>query len=175
MTVSFGAITRGTGKIFTTVFAPVPQGGRLAEARTRGGNPLPSAVFPKETNRYVVVLPVLHSEIVLTVRVLDANGGCVEEAHRSFGHALTAMKSKANTFLKNADALSIRNIDSRVSPEESEVVVTHIVANGDGDGRAKPIQWSAERKPSCPPKPTLMRITRFAYSTFRERTWRSTG
>ncbi len=139
MAIAFGAITRGTGKIFATVSASVPQEGRLAtEARTRGGNPLPSAVFPKEKNRYVVVLPVLHAEIVLTVRVLDGNGSCIEEAHRSFGHALTAVKSKANTFLRNADALSIRNIDSRVSLEEPEVTVTHVIANGDDDGRVKP-------------------------------------
>ena len=130
MTLSFGNVTRGTGKVYQEIFAEVPDGCSLrAESRVGRGAEVPCNVLSvnRRVHRYVVVVPALLLAQTVCVRVLDGSGSVVESAERKISHSVAALTSKFNTFKKTEGIEDIRNFDLRGCPEEAHVECTHFI------------------------------------------------
>lgn len=134
MTLSFGNVTRGTGKVYQEIFAEVPDGCSLrAESRVGRGAEVPCNVLSvnRRVHRYVVVVPALLLAQTVSVRVLDGSGSVVESAERKISHSVAALTSKFNTFKKTEGIEDIRNFDLRGCPEEAHVECTHFIPETD--------------------------------------------
>lgn len=134
MTLSFGNVTRGTGKVYQEFFAEVPDGCSLkADSRVGKGAEVPCNVLSvnKRVHRYVVVVPALLLAQTVSIRVLDGSGTVVESAERKISHSVAALTSKINTFKKTEGIEDIRNFDLRGCPEEAHVECTHFIPEMD--------------------------------------------
>lgn len=134
MTLSFGNVTRGTGKVYQEIFAEVPDGCSLrAESRVGRGAEVPCNVLSvnRRVHRYVVVVPALLLAQTVSIRVLDGSGSVVESAERKISHSVAALTSKFNTFKKTEGIEDIRNFDLRGCPEEAHVECTHFIPETD--------------------------------------------
>lgn len=134
MTLSFGSVTRGTGKVYQEFFAEVPDGCSLkADSRVGKGAEVPCNVLSvnRRVHRYVVVVPALLLAQTVSIRVLDGSGNVVESAERKISHSVAAMTSKFNTFKKTEGIEDIRNFDLRGCPEEAHVECTHFIPEMD--------------------------------------------
>lgn len=135
MTLSFGNVTRGTGKVYQEFFAEVPEGYSLkAESRVGKGAEVPCNVLSvnKRVHRYVVVVPALLLAQTVSIRVIDGSGNVVESAERKISHSVAALTSKFNTFKKTEGIEDIRNFDLRGCPEEAHVVCTNLIPESNG-------------------------------------------
>lgn len=134
MTMEFGAITRGRGKIFQLIRTDCPAGHTLrATSELAGGRAMPAFVVPgRRAGERVLVLAVMAKAQRVTVELVDPAGQVVERKAETIGHAYAALQSKYNTYRKDPDALGIRNIDCRPMLEESLMDAGPLVEDGDG-------------------------------------------
>jgi GT2 family glycosyltransferase len=129
--ITFGAVTRGTGKIFILLETQIPENATLTSySKTSTNKTIPTALIPLDKkNQFVLVLPILTVNQTVTVQAHDANKQVLAIAEKVFKHGLSAAKSKLNTLFRNSNALRIRNIDSKLSASESNLTVNNIVDN----------------------------------------------
>jgi len=134
MTMEFGAITRGRGKIFQLIRTDCPAGHTLrATSELAGGRAMPAFVVPgRRAGERVLVLAVMAKAQRVTVELVDPEGRVAERKAETIGHAYAALHSKYNTYRKDPDALGIRNIDCRPMLEESLMGAGPLVEDGDG-------------------------------------------
>lgn len=127
--MEFGTITRGSGKIYILLLADCPDGGRIvAESAVQGAGTVPAIVCEKDATQgeYVLILPLLHADQVVTVRALNSGGEVVGEASRKVRHLTSALTAKYNTLNKTPGVNEIRNFDRVPRREVSYIVPNHI-------------------------------------------------
>ncbi len=136
--MKFGIITRGDKKIYISLTASCPKGGRLlAESYAKGAGVVPALIATRDETRgeYVLILPALRVGQEVMVRVLDADGTIVDTAKRNFGHFASAFSSKFNTFSKKSMVDDIRNFDRYGRSDVSEIELKRLCAFGpEADG-----------------------------------------
>lgn len=122
--MKFGVMTRGNQKIYILLTVNCPDEGRVViDSRLKNGQPLPALVLEKDRVRgkYVLVVPLLHSDQKVTVSVFDVQGTLIEKSSKVVGHFSSALKGKSNTLFKVQGVKEIRNFDLLSRHDCSEI------------------------------------------------------
>ena len=132
--LSFGSVTRGGGKIYTSI-AVEGDAGRASSFRARStiqdGQMVPAKVVRFEDFN-VLVLPVLDVDQTANVEFLDERGAVLASGDRRYAAKLTMLESKKNTLLHDRTALAIRNCDCSPLASDVRVTVDRIMSDVDG-------------------------------------------
>lgn len=113
LSISFGDITRGSGKVYQLVDANLALGDSVEATAHANGAQVPcfvASLSPSDPGRLVVIVPAMKVRQDVTVRIVR-NGEILEEASKSLSHASAALTSKFNTLRKNVAVEQARNCD----------------------------------------------------------------
>ena len=129
LSISFGEVTRGSGKVYQLVDAEVAQGDTVEAVSSINGVEMPCFVAPlspSNPGHLAVVVPAMKTKQDIVVRIVR-NGEVLEEASKSLSHASAALNSKFNTFRKNTAVEGARNCD--VAGLASEARIQPVLAS----------------------------------------------
>ena len=131
--IGFGAVTRGSGKIFSAIELSPELAGQDLSARSEvdGGLAVPAKIVESD-GRKVLVIPVLSVDQMVTVEARDEGGRLLASNAKKFTPTAAKLQSQKNTLLKNAAANAIRNCDSRSLPHDGRVDVQWAIRDVDG-------------------------------------------
>lgn len=123
--MKLGTTVRGSQKVYFLFNAHCPDGGSIrADSKVMGGDNVPALVLAKdaEHDEYVLVLPLLHADQVVTIRIFDDQGSVIEEKSKIVRHLSNALAGKLNTLSKAPGIEKIRNFDSLARPDVSRII-----------------------------------------------------
>lgn len=134
--ISFGEITRGSGKIFVYVRISASLADRhlapRVSAKVDDGAPVPALLLQNPTSvAYVVVLPILSTRQNVRVSFQDASGAEVAHAERSLSAQEAKRLSQINTLTHNKVALRIRNADEAWNTGSADIELSEIHPDGE--------------------------------------------
>ncbi len=132
VSITFGKVTRGGGKVFIGVDAPGAARLEATSRREGDGQPLPATVLTLDGS-HVACVPVLGCAQRLSVSVLDESGAVVATASKTVGHLRSKLASSVNTLRHDARAERIRNADRKAAPAGAHLSLDELLPDGDVD------------------------------------------
>lgn len=133
--VTFGGITRGSGKIYQEILACLPEGTHLESLSCSSDGdhiPLPSLVIEQmgRPGSFVLLVAVLSITQTVTIRIVDGNGTAILKAEETLDPALTKLRGQLNTLAKK-DVTRIRNCDRQALPGTARLAVCDVINDRD--------------------------------------------
>lgn len=135
MEVRFGALSRGSGKVYIhlDVIGLPEEHDVTAIAQTAEGLPVPArVVWSQAAGAYVLVLSSLSVTQVAHVLVKDAQGDVLGSFETQVKARNANLTSKINTVTRNAEALSVRNADQHLRTLSMNLTADKLVQDVDG-------------------------------------------
>lgn len=132
--VKIADFTRGNGKLYATVHTDKKLEGLqlVAQSVTEAGDEVPAKILNVH-GQHVLVLPLLLNTQTVTIKVKDVLGAVCGGTVAEIDPKKVKLRSQVNTFTHNQKALSIRNCDDEVIPEDTRVIVDHVIDDVNGD------------------------------------------
>ncbi len=135
MAVKFGRITRGRGKIYRLLHvSELPAQGRLqVRSATSTRRDVPAKVVPYgHDGDWLLIVPILSVAQTVTVEELDSDSAIINRSTCVITPRMAGLQSKANTFLKHADILGVRNFDAQALEGEWDIQLIRMVSTPKG-------------------------------------------
>ncbi|WP_303133240.1 glycosyltransferase family 2 protein [uncultured Olsenella sp.] len=132
MRLRYRQVTRGQGKIFQRLTVE-GKGSALGSLEVRSttseGNVVPSSIHRLGEEEFVIVVPVLDLPQCVELFSVSADGGRSLLDSHNVSPGWAKNRSRINTALKNEEAESIRNIDSKNRLNKSEITIDRVCFN----------------------------------------------
>ncbi|MST72262.1 glycosyltransferase family 2 protein [Olsenella porci] len=134
--ISYDKVTRGRGKVFLRITVDgAPEGSRLVASAqmATGGQPVPATVMDLGGSRWVLSVAVINLVQVALVRLLDADGTELCRRRIHIRPQAARLMSQMHTALRDGQAESIRNLDSRGGNAGPKLLVHNLIALEEGE------------------------------------------
>jgi len=129
VSVTFGKVTRGGGKVFVLVGAPGAS--RIGvSSKGEGGRSLPASCLRIDDESWVAFVSVVEGDQTLLVDAFDADGCVMGGGRKVLGRYRSKISSSINTLRKDPVAEAIRNADRKLGASGVRLSVDELLRDG---------------------------------------------